>query len=250
MVRPVLVIHGERVKQRGVDSIDCKGCLGKTDAYFDGELDADGRRAVDEHIAACPACAEAYAAYGRVITGLRAMPQADLPTGFRAAWSGAVRLEYVRRKRVRAGMRMASAAAALFIVVGASLLFALQGMPQEQALVADADDIAGNMASQVITSQTDFTAQARALANTAQPVADAAVYEAKVVVQDVTEAENALVTLAALNRMPMERVSEAAYRVQVTPATRPLLESYFARYGIRENALYEVSVMTIRITKE
>lgn len=243
-----------------MDSIDCKGCLENTDAYFDGELDADGCRAVDGHIAACPACAEAYAAYGRVIAGLRATPEADVPPGFRAAWSGAVRLEYARRRRVRAGVRMASAAAVLFIVLGASLLFALQGMPQEQALVADADDMAGNMASQVITSQTEsekesysgaaFTAQARALANTAQPVADAAVYEAKVVVQDVAEAENALVTLAALNRMPIERVSEAAYRVQVTPATRPLLENYFARYGMRENALDEVSVMTIRITKE
>jgi anti-sigma factor RsiW len=240
----------------GVDSIDCKGCLEKTDAYFDGELDAESRCAVNGHIAACPACADAYAAYSRVIAGLRATPQADVPTGFRAAWSGAVRLEYARRRRVRAGVRIASAAVALFIVVGASLLFALQGTPQEQALVADADDMVGNMASQAITSQKEaysgatFTAQARTLANTAQPVADAAVYEAKVVVQDVAEAENALVTLAALNRMPMERVSEAAYRVQVNPATRPLLESYFARYGMRENALYEVSVMTIRITKE
>jgi hypothetical protein len=98
-------------------------------AAYDGDLDAEGRSAFDAHIAACGACAGAWAEFGRAVDAVRALPMARMPHPVRlpagpplpdAAAEGAVHA-WLRRTLGRPAVSVAAVAAvALGIGLGVS----------------------------------------------------------------------------------------------------------------------------------
>lgn len=55
-------------------------------AYLDGEMERDERRRVDDHLAACGACADLVGAVGRVVAAVRRLPAEAVPP--RDLWTG------------------------------------------------------------------------------------------------------------------------------------------------------------------
>lgn len=109
----------------------CEELRAKLDAYIDGELSADERRAIDDHAAACADCGRELDLAKLVRDALGEMgEEVAVPLQARAGWRNAVRAE-AKRKRNRRWMRAAyAAAAALVLVIGAAAL--MRNVPARQ----------------------------------------------------------------------------------------------------------------------
>jgi hypothetical protein len=91
--------------------------------YVDGSLEHDERAVVDAHLEGCERCRHEVAAARRVRGALAALPEVELPEGFRAdrrarrVRPAGVRHERLRRTAVAAGAVAASIAAIVGVVV-------------------------------------------------------------------------------------------------------------------------------------
>ena len=100
----------------------CEELNGLLDRLMDGELTEDERRAMTEHGAGCPDCAEAIRATLQMKALFEEMePEVDVPLAAQAKWRGAVREEAARQKKHRLTRWIGSAAAAVVVLVGVGL---------------------------------------------------------------------------------------------------------------------------------
>ena len=100
----------------------CEELNGMLDRLMDGELSEDERRAMTEHGAGCPDCAEAIRATLQMKALFEEMePEVDVPLAVQARWRGAVREEAARQKKRRLTRWIGSAAAAVVVLVGVGL---------------------------------------------------------------------------------------------------------------------------------
>ena len=89
------------------------------DALIDGELTEEQRRAMDEHAAKCPECAEKARAAAQLKAMLgEALPEVDVPLETQAKWRRAVRAEAARQKKNRWMRAVSGVAAAMVLIAG------------------------------------------------------------------------------------------------------------------------------------
>jgi len=110
----------------------CNEVLDRLSAFHDGELDPVGSREVEQHLDACPGCADALARMAELGERLRAeAPYHRAPDSLRdrvsrAAWDHASRGRTTRRRRVDlSSQAWLSAAAAVLVVAGGVGIFAM-----------------------------------------------------------------------------------------------------------------------------
>ena len=113
--------------------------------YVDGSLGQDERAVVDAHLEGCDQCRAEVAAAHRARGALIALPEVELPEGFRADRRvGRVRPAGVRHDRLRRTAVAAGAvAASIAAIVGVAVLFGHGGAnysaaPEARSAVARA----------------------------------------------------------------------------------------------------------------
>lgn len=114
--------------------MNCEEARMLIDAFIDGELSEEEKRALMDHAQACEMCAQELEAAELLRDTLAHIDdEVQVPLQAQAAWRSAVRAES-KKKNTRKWMRAAyAAAAALVLVIGGS--FAFREMPVEQSQV-------------------------------------------------------------------------------------------------------------------
>lgn len=195
----------------------CEELNGLLDQLMDGELSDGQRRAMYAHGANCPDCAAAI----RSAEQLKALfdemePEVDVPLEAQARWRSAVRAESKRRNGKRLYRWIASAAAAVVVLVGVSLAVNLRGAPkqaQNEALIvaeqaAELDEAgydAAYEADEAAPAEAELAPNAAAVARGAGDVAE----DYDVAGSAVVETDGAADTAVA-NSLAMAIVEEEA----------------------------------------
>jgi predicted anti-sigma-YlaC factor YlaD len=82
-------------------------------AYLDGEMDGPEVRALEEHLASCPACREAVAERRRIAEAAESLPSFEVPDGFAASVMARIAPKAARKSLLRRPVAWASVAAGL-----------------------------------------------------------------------------------------------------------------------------------------
>lgn len=117
--------------------MNCEEARMLIDAYIDGELSAEEKRALMDHAQACETCAQELEAAELLRDTLAHMDDdVQVPLEAQVAWRSAVRAE-AKKKNTRKWMRMAyAAAAALVLLIGGGIVLREQPQQQPQVLMA------------------------------------------------------------------------------------------------------------------
>ena len=112
--------------------MNCEQVNGLLDQWMDGELDEEQRLAMEAHGRECPQCAAAIRSTRQLKALFEQMePEVDVPLQAQAGWRGAVRAEARAARGRRLRRWIASAAAAIVVLVGVGLALNMKGAPKQ-----------------------------------------------------------------------------------------------------------------------
>lgn len=126
---------------KGGIGMNCEEARMLIDAYIDGELSEEEKRALMDHAQACEMCAQELEAAELLRDTLAHMDDdVQVPIEAQAAWRSAVRAE-AKKKNTKKWMRMTyAAAAALVLLIGAGVAFREMPKQQPQMMMARSVD--------------------------------------------------------------------------------------------------------------
>lgn len=139
--------------------------------YMDGALDASAQAEFEAHIKNCPACAEKYADFIKIRSGLSSIGDEPLPDGFTQKWTAAIhaygRSSKKSSKQLRRVLPAIAAGVAVVAVISAVML---SGVLSPGAALPEAM-LAGSAGSEAAadTDLQDSAAKNAAGANEAMP---------------------------------------------------------------------------------
>jgi len=121
--------------------MNCEEARMLIDAYIDGELTEEEKRALMDHAQACEVCAQELEAAELLRDTLAHLDDdVQVPLEAQAAWRKAVRAE-AKKKNAKKWMRMGYAAAAAFVLLLGGT-FALRELPAKQNASMEVEELA------------------------------------------------------------------------------------------------------------
>lgn len=123
--------------------------------YLDGVLSDLERRDVEQHVAGCAGCRQAFVALERTALLVECLPRVAAPPALLARTMAAVRAEH-RRARPTAWHPLASLVVVLAAVLGAATVVAASGEPllaTLEAALADPTEVFPTLASLAVEAQ-------------------------------------------------------------------------------------------------
>jgi len=122
--------------------------------YLDGELPPDAKRRLEEHLAACEACRQEFAAQRRVIAGVKSLQSVPAPPGLAAGIREAIAEERAPRMRWTQMIRRYGAiAASVAIIICAYALIAKNPKSLERPAPSRAADAARQEEAKLIEEE-------------------------------------------------------------------------------------------------